>query len=111
MATPTSTTPSNSPLQNGTIVSPSAPGINRNSNLGNQGSSDSSGQGGSEGLSAGAAASIAIVVVFLVASFIVAGVWYVKKKRRPVEGYNSVFVVPSPIMTSPKTGNLLFFFM
>ncbi|KAF3329006.1 proline-rich receptor-like protein kinase PERK8-like protein [Carex littledalei] len=107
LATPTSATPDSSP-QNGTIVSPNAPSINRNTNVGtNQGSSNSSGQGGGEGLSAGAAASIAIVIVFLVASFIVAGVWYVKKKRRPADGYNSVFVVPSPIMTSPKSGGTL----
>ncbi|XP_078174676.1 proline-rich receptor-like protein kinase PERK8 isoform X2 [Carex rostrata] len=107
LATPTSATPDSSP-QNGTIGSPNAPGINSNTNLGaNQGSNNSSGQAGAQGLSAGAAASIAIVIVFLVASFIVAGVWYVKKKRRPVDGYNSVFVVPSPIMTSPKSGGTL----
>ncbi|KAJ3700730.1 hypothetical protein LUZ61_004435 [Rhynchospora tenuis] len=108
LATPTTPTPSDSNPPNGTIVSPNAPGINRNSNSGtNQGVNSSPTRGAGEGLSAGAAASIAIVIVFLVASFIVAGVWYVKKKRRPADGYNSVFVVPSPVMTSPKSGDTL----
>ncbi|KAJ4752770.1 Proline-rich receptor-like protein kinase PERK8 [Rhynchospora pubera] len=108
LATPT--TPSDSSPHNATIVSPNAPGITRNSNTAtNQPSNTSPAptRGAGEGLSAGAAASIAIAIVFLVASFIVAAVWYVKKKRRPADGYNSVFVVPSPLMTSPKSGGTL----
>ncbi|KAJ1684833.1 hypothetical protein LUZ63_016223 [Rhynchospora breviuscula] len=108
LATPT--TPSDSNPHNATIVSPNAPAITRNSNTATNQPSNTSPTptpGTGEGLSAGAAASIAIAILFLLASFIVAALWYVKKKRRPADGYNSVFALPSPLMTSPKSGGTL----
>ncbi|KAJ3694340.1 hypothetical protein LUZ60_009820 [Juncus effusus] len=93
--------------QNGTIsqTTPDSnnPNSSKNSNTdfnqgGNSNNSTSSNSGGS-GLGLGASISITIVTTFLLASFIIAGVLYIKKKRKPVNGYNSVFIVPSPTAT------------
>ncbi|OAY72956.1 Proline-rich receptor-like protein kinase PERK8 [Ananas comosus] len=91
---PSPTTPSDSNV-------PSNPNSNKSSN---SGVGTPSGSSPSGGLSTGSIATIGVVVGLLILSLVGAAVWYVRKRRRPTDGYYSGFVMPSPSISPQMSG-------
>ncbi|XP_072999515.1 proline-rich receptor-like protein kinase PERK8 [Typha latifolia] len=100
-STPSSPLPLPSPAIAGDPTRPSKPSsdISSGSGVGADGNNSSSG-----GLSAGAAASIVVVIGLLVLSLVGAAMWYVRKRKRQIDGYSSGFVMPSPFTSPPISG-------
>ncbi|XP_072981983.1 proline-rich receptor-like protein kinase PERK8 isoform X2 [Typha latifolia] len=93
-----------SPATPGEQTAPLSPSLNKSlsSSDGQESSSSPSG-----GLNAGAAAAIGVVTALLLLSLVGAAVWYVRKRKRPADGYYSGFVMPSPFMSSQTSGESL----
>ncbi|XP_072981374.1 proline-rich receptor-like protein kinase PERK8 [Typha angustifolia] len=93
-----------SPATPGDQTAPLSQSLNKSLSSGDGQESSSSPSGG---LNAGAAAAIGVVTALLLLSLVGAAVWYVRKRKRPTDGYYSGFVMPSPFMSSPTSGESL----
>ncbi|XP_038721934.1 proline-rich receptor-like protein kinase PERK9 [Tripterygium wilfordii] len=83
--------------------SPGSPSGNPNVNNSSPSAPENSSSGRNGGIGTGGAVAIAVAVGIIVLSLIGLAAWCMRKRRRDMSGLNGVYVMPSPLGSSPRS--------